>query len=71
MQNKRFFLTGILIAVITSMVFTSNRVANIVVAQETTTNATTSTTTMEEPNNIAEGSARYNSKGLFYNPPFK
>ena len=58
MQNKRFFIIGILIAVITSMVFTSNRVANIAVAQETTTNATPPTTTMEEPNNIAEEGAK-------------
>jgi hypothetical protein len=57
MQNKRFFIIGILIAVITSMVFTSNRVANIAVAQETT-NATTPTTTMEEPRNIAEEGAK-------------
>jgi hypothetical protein len=57
LQNKRFFIIGILIAVITSMVFTSNRVANIAVAQETT-NATTSTTTMEEPSNIAEEGAK-------------
>lgn len=57
MQNKRFFIIGILIAVITSMVFTSNRVANIAVAQETT-NATTPTTIMEEPSNIAEGGAK-------------
>lgn len=57
MQNKRFFIIGILIAVITSVVFTSNRVANISVAQETT-NATTPTTTMKEPSNIAEEGAK-------------
>jgi hypothetical protein len=57
MQNKRFFVTGTLIAVIISMVFMLNRVVDIAVAQETT-NATTNTTTMEEPSNIAEESSK-------------
>ena len=58
MQNKRFFVSGTLIAVIISMVFMLNRVVDIAVAQETT-NTTTNTTTMEEePSNIAEESSK-------------
>jgi hypothetical protein len=58
MLNKRFFVSGTLIAVIISMVFMLNRVVDIAVAQETT-NATTNTTTMEEePSNIAEESSK-------------
>jgi hypothetical protein len=58
MLNKRFFISGILIAVIISMVFMLNRVVDIAVAQATTTNTTTNTTTMEEPNSIAEESSK-------------
>ena len=58
MLNKRFFVSGILIAVIISMVFMLNRVVDIAVAQETTTNTTTNTTTMEEPSRIAEESSK-------------
>jgi hypothetical protein len=58
MLNKRFFVSGTLIAVIISMVFMLNRVVDIAVAQETT-NTTTNTTTMEEePSNIAEESSK-------------
>ena len=45
MQNKRFFIIGTLIAVITSMVFMSNRVVDIAVAQQTN-----ATTTMQDAN---------------------
>ena len=58
MLNKRFFVSGILIAVIISMVFMLNRVVDIAVAQETTTNTTTNTTIMEEPSSIAEESSK-------------
>ena len=58
MLNKRFFISGILIAVIISMVFMLNRVVDIAVAQATTTNTTTNTTTMEEPSSIAEESSK-------------
>ena len=54
MKNKRFFVSGILIAGIISMVFMLNRVVDIAVAQETTTN----TTSMEEPSSIAEESSK-------------
>jgi hypothetical protein len=58
MLNKRFFVSGTLIAVIISIVFMLNRVVDIAVAQETT-NTTTNTTTMEEePSNIAEESSK-------------
>jgi hypothetical protein len=60
MQNKRFFVSGTLIAVIISMVFMLNSVVDIAVAQETTntTNTTTNTTTMEEHSSIAEESSK-------------
>jgi hypothetical protein len=58
MLNKRFLVSGTLIAVIISIVFMLNRVVDIAVAQETT-NTTTNTTTMEEePSNIAEESSK-------------
>jgi hypothetical protein len=57
MQNKRFFVSGTLIAVIISMIFMLNRVVDSAVAQETT-NTTTNTTTMEEPSSIAEESSK-------------
>jgi hypothetical protein len=57
MQNKRFFVSGTLIAVIISMVFMLNRVVDIAIAQETT-NVTTNITTMEEHSNIAEESSK-------------
>jgi hypothetical protein len=57
MLNKRFFISGTLIAVIISMVFMLNRVVDIAVAQETT-NTTTNTTTIEEPSSIAEESSK-------------
>ena len=57
MQNKRFFVSGTLIAVIISIVFMLNRVVDIAVAQETT-NVTTNITTMEEHSNIAEESSK-------------
>jgi hypothetical protein len=52
MQSKRFFVIGTLIAIITSMVFTSNRVLDIAVAQETNT-----TTNTEEHSRIGEEGA--------------
>ena len=52
MLSKRFFVIGTLIAIITSMVFTSNRDLDIAVAQETNT-----TTNTEEHSRIGEEGA--------------
>jgi hypothetical protein len=57
MQNKRFFVSGTLIAIIISMVFMLNRVVDIAVAQENT-NTTTNTTTIEGHSSIAEESSK-------------